>query len=38
MVRFQSNKQWNQMARLFFQYLAIYNSENWPNNIKQLPY
>ena len=30
-------EQWDQMTKLFVQYLAIYNHENLPNSILNLP-
>ena len=35
--RFGFEFQCDQMARLLFQYLAIYNFENLPNSIRSLP-
>ena len=35
--KWDASEQCDQMARLIFQYLAIYNNENLPNSIRKLP-
>ena len=35
--KWDASEQCDQMARLIFQYLGIYNNENLPNSIRKLP-